>query len=97
MNGHQIKKLVAKYYQIDLDSKSRLPRNVVPRQIAQYLCRRYTSLSKKQIGCIFGNSDPTTILSNIRRIDSLLLKDVGIASDIRALGAVIELEMENKL
>lgn len=71
MKSMMIKKAVARYYDISLDSKCRQRELVRPRQIAQYLCRKHTKLTTPQIAKIF-NLDHTTILHNVETIGRIL-------------------------
>lgn len=64
---------VAKYYNLtifDLKSKSRLKKIVQARQIAMNLCKRYSKLSLKEIGNLFGQRDHTTVLFAINKFYS---------------------------
>jgi chromosomal replication initiator protein len=68
----EILRLVAKEFQIsvaDLKSERKNRQLAVPRQLAMYLCRKYTHLSLPDIGTLFGGKNHTTVLHAIRKID----------------------------
>ena len=90
MKGYQIKKIVNKYYGVDLNSNCRSLKYMRPRQVAQYLCRLYTNLSYQQIAYLYGNTDHTTILNNIRKVESLWLKDIGVTRDLLIFETIFE-------
>jgi len=65
--------LIANYFDItvkQLKSKSRLEQFVKPRQIAQYIIYRYSSLCLSEIGLLF-NCDHATIIHTIKLIKVL--------------------------
>ncbi len=67
-----IQTAVAKYYRIkmsDFKSNTRSAYVVLPRQIAMFLVRKYTSLGFKEIGEYFGGRDHTTILHACQKIE----------------------------
>jgi chromosomal replication initiator protein len=74
MKSKAIKQVVAKYYKVNLGSKGRQVDLVRPRQIAQYLCCKYTSLNLSQIARSF-NLDHTTIIHNCRVIEQIIAKE----------------------
>jgi len=74
----RIKIVVANYFHISLDlldAKRRNKEIVMPRQIAQYLCRELTDLSYPKIGEAFGGMNHTTILSSCEKIGQQLEED----------------------
>lgn len=71
-----IQKEVASYFGIDIKeliSKKRNKNIVFPRQIAMYLCRKFTDASYPQIGEQFGGRDHTTVIHANDKIE----KDIG--------------------
>jgi len=67
----KIKKVVAEYFGVDVDSlsdKRRTQNIVIPRQIAMYLAREFTDLSLPQIGEAFGGRDHTTVMHAYSKI-----------------------------
>ncbi|MBN8553847.1 MAG: chromosomal replication initiator protein DnaA [Deltaproteobacteria bacterium] len=70
----EIMKLVARQYQVsleDLRSERKNRQLAIPRQLAMYLCRKYTHLSLPDIGTLFGGKNHTTVLHAIRRISKV--------------------------
>lgn len=67
----EIMKLVARQYKLtisDLKSEKKTRELATPRQLAMFLCRKYTSLSLPDIGTLFGGKNHTTVLHAVRRI-----------------------------
>jgi chromosomal replication initiator protein len=67
-----VKSITAGYFNIPLselvsNKKKRI--YSYPRQLAMYLCRKYTDLSLKKIGEAFGKKDHATVLYAVKRID----------------------------
>jgi len=65
----------AKYYRLkpdDLKGQSRTRDTALARQIAMFLIRKLTNLSLKDIGALFEGRDHSTVLSSIRRIETLM-------------------------
>lgn len=68
-----IKKAVSIYFNVTADelcSSSRHAVHAGPRQVAMWLCRKYTKLSLPEIGRKFGGRDHTTALHSIRKIEA---------------------------
>lgn len=66
---------VAKHFRLkaqDFKSTSRSRNVAVPRQIAMFLIRKYTSMGYKEIGIYFGGKDHTTILHACKKIEAEL-------------------------
>jgi hypothetical protein len=65
----------AAYSDIDVErliGKTREIKIVVPRQIAAYLCYRYTMKSTSEVGKALGDRDHTTILHAVRKIERMV-------------------------
>ncbi len=62
-----IQQIVASHYQLRT-TQLRERSNVVPRQVAMYLCRKLTSASLPEIGRAFGGKHHTTVLHAISKI-----------------------------
>lgn len=75
-----------------LDMLSRRNTNdcVLPRQVAIWLCRRFTKLSVAHIGRKF-ERDHTTILHAIRKIDRLLPNDLALQGSVDRIKTRINL------
>jgi chromosomal replication initiator protein len=59
----------------ELHSKSRKKKHTEPRQIAMYLCRKYTKKTYQDIAQAFGGKDHTTVIHAIGKIERNLLTD----------------------
>lgn len=55
------------------------------RQVAMYLCRKYTVNGLKTIGNFFGGKDHSTVMSNIKKVEQKLSEDSEFAADIDAI------------
>ena len=67
-----VKSITAEYFNIPLSeliSKKKQRIYSYPRQLAMYLCRKYTELSLKRIGEAFGKKDHSTVLYAVKRIN----------------------------
>ena len=84
----EIQRIVARHYNVsrsDLLSSRRTANVVRPRQIAMYLAKTLTLRSLPEIGRRFGGRDHTTVLHAVRKIESLIGTDNGLAAEIEAL------------
>ncbi|MBN1831617.1 MAG: chromosomal replication initiator protein DnaA [Deltaproteobacteria bacterium] len=67
-----VKSIAAGYFNIPLSeliSNKKQKKYSYPRQMAMYLCRKYTDLSLKKIGEAFGKKDHSTVIYAIKRIN----------------------------
>lgn len=55
---------------------------VITRQLVWYLCRKYTSLSLKDMGRLFGNYDHTTVVHGTKTIAGLIEFDLELRSHV---------------
>jgi chromosomal replication initiator protein len=84
----EIQRIVARHYNVsrsDLLSSRRTANVVRPRQIAMYLAKTLTLRSLPEIGRRFGGRDHTTVLHAVRKIESLIGMDNGLAAEIEVL------------
>jgi hypothetical protein len=84
-----VRRLVCSHYDvrlIDMMSERRTKGVVFPRQVAQYLCTRMTTLSLPQIGRQF-DRDHTTILSTRRKISTMRERDQKFDEELSQLEA----------
>ena len=84
----EIQRIVARHYNVsrsDLLSSRRTANVVRPRQIAMYLAKTLTLRSLPEIGRRFGGRDHTTVLHAVRKIESLIGTDNGLAAEIEQL------------
>ncbi|HAR43029.1 MAG TPA: hypothetical protein DCS07_10445 [Bdellovibrionales bacterium] len=69
----------------DLKSMNRSRNIAMPRQIAMYLMRKYTSMGYKEIGAYFGGKDHSTILYGCAQIEKKLESDSQIRDAVEAI------------
>jgi len=83
-----IQKEVCSYYNIEMSellSKKRNKQLVVPRQVAMFLCRKFTDASYPQIGDQFGGRDHTTVIHAAEKVEKELDSDPELAATIDEL------------
>lgn len=88
----EIMKLVARQFKIslvDLKSEKKNRELSMPRQLAMYLCRKYSNLSLPDIGTLFGGKNHTTVLHAVRRIGRLQASDPLLRDSVGKLEAEI--------
>ncbi len=94
MKGYEIKRIVGRYYNVDMDTKCREREFIRPRQVAQYLCRKKTTLSFMQIANLFNGKDHSTIIHNARLIRELRQQSPELDGEIEDILKIIE-NMQN--
>lgn len=83
-----IQELVAKEYGIEvtaLRGKSRKANIALPRQVAMYLTKQYTSLSLNMIAERLGRKNHTTIMHGVATIKRKISKDESLAATIASI------------
>lgn len=83
-----IQRVVARQYNVsrsDLLSSRRTANVVRPRQVAMYLAKTLTLRSLPEIGRRFGGRDHTTVLHAVRKIETLVSKDVTLSDEVELL------------
>ena len=88
-----IQKLVADYYRVtvdDLRARSNVRQVLVPRQVAMYLCKRFTKKSFPEIARQFGGKHHTTVIHSVEKIDRLLVSDRDMETTIKRLSTSLE-------
>jgi chromosomal replication initiator protein len=88
-----IQKTVCDFFNIkpnDLRSKKRTRNVAVPRQIAMYLCRRYTQASFPVIGDRFGGRDHSTVVHAAQVIERRMREDPNLRSTVERLERVLD-------
>ncbi len=88
-----IQRLVANHFNVsraDILSSRRTATVVRPRQIAMYLSKSLTLRSLPEIGRRFGGRDHTTVLHAVRKVEGLVVKDTGLASEIELLRRMLQ-------
>ena len=83
-----IKKQVAHHFVInikDLDSADRSRKFARPRQIAMYISKSLTNKSLPHISSAFGGKTHATVIHAVKTIEKLMLEDIELANQIRAI------------
>jgi len=83
-----IQKTICDYYNIklsDLKAKRRTKDIAVPRQVAMYLSRKYTSTSFPAIGSKFGGRDHSTVIHATKTIEKKLKEDTQMQNAVEKL------------
>lgn len=76
--------LCAKAFEVSVDDMMSARRTLAvirPRQVAMFLCKRFTPSSFPEIGKVFGGRDHTTILHACRKIEHLVSESGIVLSD----------------
>lgn len=88
-----ILKIVASFFNLkvqDLKSKRRSREISVPRQIAMFICREYTSASLPEIGRQFGGKDHTTVIFSHKKISKLVKENKEMEKTVDEIVKIIE-------
>jgi chromosomal replication initiator protein len=94
-NIPNIIKTVASNFHIkvsDIKSKRRSRDISIPRQIAMYLCREYTTASLPDIGKQFGGKDHTTVMFSHKKITKVVKENNELSTIVQSLVEKIESE-----
>ena len=76
---------VAEFYGvkvIDIQSKKRSARFVLPRQIAAFVAKQVTQYSLQEIGYKLGNKDHATVIYSIKKIEEKMSYDQALTHNI---------------
>jgi chromosomal replication initiator protein len=87
-----IQDAVARYYHrkvSELQSRRWTKSISQVRQVAVYLCKKFTGASLEELGRHFGNKDHTTMLYSIRKVEKLLGKNPALRADVERLSREI--------
>ncbi len=88
-----IQKNVASFYNIkviDIKSKKKIKVLSHPRQVAMYLCRKYTQKSFPEIGKFFGGKDHSTVMHAVRKISQMATEDPVFKKDLDSIERIVE-------
>lgn len=83
-----IQKMICEYFNIrigDLKAKRRTQNIALPRQIAMYLCRKYTGTSFPAIGDKFGGRDHSTVIHAAKTIERRINEEPQIKNHVEKL------------
>jgi len=89
----KIQNTVSKYFNIeikDLHSKSRKQEIAKARQIAMFLCKKYTNYSFAHIGSIVGKRDHATVLYACRTVQDLIDIDKSFRSQMNEIEILLK-------
>ena len=88
-----IQRAVCDFFRVrptDLRSKKRTRTVALPRQVAMYLCRRYTDASFPVIGDRFGGRDHSTVIHAAQVIERRLREDATFRATVERLERLLE-------
>ena len=83
-----IQKAVCSHFRVtsaELLSKDRHRSVAFARQVAMYLCRQRLKSSFPELGRAFGNRDHTTVMSAVRKVESLRKTDPQVDAHLEAI------------
>jgi chromosomal replication initiator protein len=83
-----IQEITAKYFHIspsDLLSRRKERKISYPRQVAIFLTRKYTDMSLKEIGRVFGNKHHSSIIYSINNIEENIKSKIEVVNDINKI------------
>src|SRR5438132_971837 len=83
-----IQKTICDFYNVklgDLKAKRRTKNIAIPRQVAMYLCRKYTETSFPAIGDKFGGRDHSTVIHASKTVEKKLKEDHYMQTTIEKL------------
>ena len=92
LDPERVVEVVASYFRTTpekLASRSRRREVLVPRQLAMYLCSRYTDASLKRIGRSFGRNHPS-VANAIQAVERAVLERAPLRYQLEALSARLE-------
>jgi chromosomal replication initiator protein len=88
-----IQKAVCDFFHVraaDLRSKKRTRTVALPRQVAMFLCRRYTDASFPTIGERFGGRDHSTVIHATQVVDQRMKEDAAFRATVDRLQRLLE-------
>jgi chromosomal replication initiator protein len=88
-----IQKAVSDFFRIrpnEMRSKKRTRSIAVPRQVAMYLCRRYTQSSFPVIGERFGGRDHSTVIHATQTIERRIREDASFKATVERLERLLD-------
>ncbi len=87
-NVDDIQRIVCHHFKLrsaDLLSKDRHKSVAFARHVAMYLCKQRLKCSFPELGRAFGNRDHTTVMSAVRKVDSLRTSDPEVRAHLEAI------------
>ncbi|NOZ60095.1 MAG: chromosomal replication initiator protein DnaA [Calditrichaeota bacterium] len=95
MSIEDIQRIVCDHYSIPEDlirAKNRKKEIALARQIAMFLCKKYTNHSYITIGLHFGGRDHSTVIHAIKTVENFIKTNKKTKENVQALERKIELE-----
>lgn len=74
---------------LDIDSRRRTAGVVFPRHVAMYLARHMTEASYPEIGRKFGRRDHTTVMSGVRKVETMIGADDSFAASVAGIALTV--------
>jgi chromosomal replication initiator protein len=90
---HVIQKKVAEYFEISphqLRAHTRKRNVTYPRNIAMYLCKKWTKQALRTIGLDFGGRDYSTVIHAYKKIETDMETDKTLHKHIKTLNAILK-------
>jgi len=87
-NVEDIQRIVCHHFKLrstDLLSKDRHKSVAFARHVAMYLCKQRLKCSFPELGRAFGNRDHTTVMSAVRKVESLRTNDPEVRAHLEAI------------
>jgi chromosomal replication initiator protein len=87
-NVEDIQRMVCHHFKlrsVDLLSKDRHKSIAFARHVAMYLCKQRLKCSFPELGRAFGNRDHTTVMSAVRKVESLRTSDPEVRAHLEAI------------
>jgi chromosomal replication initiator protein len=87
-NVEDIQRIVCHHFKLrsaDLLSKDRHKSVAFARHVAMYLCKQRLKCSFPELGRAFGNRDHTTVMSAVRKVESLRTSDPEVCAHLEAI------------
>jgi chromosomal replication initiator protein len=87
-NVEDIQRIVCHHFKLrstDLLSKDRHKSIAFARHVAMYLCKQRLKCSFPELGRAFGNRDHTTVMSAVRKVESLRTSDPEVRAHLEAI------------
>jgi chromosomal replication initiator protein len=93
LSVEDIQRTVAEHFKIkvaDLKSKKKHAAIAHPRQIAMFLARKLTPASLPELGQKFGGKDHTTVLHNVKKIETAIVSNLDLRAVVDSLQRNLE-------
>lgn len=87
-----IKKIVANHYHFEIDvyeNRSRKREIVITKKVAVYFCLKYTKLTNRCIGSLFGGYDHSSVYHHSKSTNALMFSDIPFREEIEKLSSFI--------